>query len=206
MNLIVIKLGGSLMGSSELPSWLNSIESVSENSNIIIVPGGGKFADSVRNLQTKYQFDDLVAHKMALLAMCQYGYLLAGMNSKLKIIDDIDVITSNLDKQLPLLWLPLGLCDDNSEIPASWDFTSDSIALWLASKLTADKLILVKSKTLSSNKSLIINHINNDDLDKGFQELINNYSGEISFMEKSLYSQLSKKTSPVHAPLQKSNF
>ncbi len=178
------------MRSSELSCWLKSIESASKSSNIIIVPGGGEFADSVRDLQNKYQFDDLAAHKMALLAMCQYGQLLVSLNKKLKIVSDIDTLMSDSGKHLPLLWLPLSLCDDQSDIPASWDFTSDSIALWLAIKLAAEKLILVKSKTLNSDRSFIRNHINNKDLDDGFQLLMDQYSGEICFMEKRQYLQL----------------
>ena len=186
----MIKLGGSLMRSAELSFWLENIESISKNSNIIVVPGGGEFADSIRSLQKTYQFDDLAAHRMALLAMCQYGYLLAGLNPKLKIVNDIETLTSYLGKNLPLLWLPMALIDDNSEIAASWDFTSDSIALWLAIKLAAEKLILVKSKMLNSDKLSIINNIKNEELDKGFQRLIDDYSGEIFFMGKKQYQLL----------------
>jgi 5-(aminomethyl)-3-furanmethanol phosphate kinase len=191
LNLTVIKLGGSLMRSSELSSWLESIEAESNNSNIVIVPGGGEFADSVRSFQETYQFNDLVAHRMALLAMCQYGYLLAGLNQKLKIVQDISLISSYSGKKVPLIWLPMTLIEDDSEISANWDFTSDSIALWLATRLKAQKLILVKSKYLDNDKSLIINHIKNNALDKGFQELMGNYSGEIYFMEKGQHQLLS---------------
>lgn len=190
MTLTVIKLGGSLMRSVELPSWLESITSASKDSNIIIVPGGGEFSDSVRSLQKLHGFNEVTAHKMALLAMCQYGYLLAGMNPKLKIIEDIDSLPSQLGKGLPLLWIPTILMNDHSEIPASWDFTSDSISLWLATKLLATKLVLVKSKDLNSTKTSIRKHINEHNLDKGFQELSDEFSGEILFFEKKQYQQL----------------
>ncbi|MBL1140777.1 MAG: uridylate kinase [Proteobacteria bacterium] len=190
MNLSVIKLGGSLMGCPELPLWLDCIESAAKNSNIIIVPGGGKFADSIRTLQKTYHFNDLVAHRMALLAMSQFGYLLTSMNPQINVVSNFHDLSSNLGKQSPLLWMPLSLCDDDSEIESSWDFTSDSIALWLAIKLDAGKLILVKSKSLNNDRSLIINHINNNDIDQGFQKLIDNYSGEISFLLKDQYQFL----------------
>ncbi len=192
MNLTVLKLGGSLMRSTELSFWLESINSVSRSSNIIIVPGGGEFADSVRCLQKTVQFDDLAAHRMALLAMCQFGYLLAGMNKQLEIIEDIEVFSSDMGKSLPLLWLPTLLIKDNSEIPASWDFTSDSIALWLATKLSASKLVLVKSKDLNKDNISIRSHIKNNDLDRGFQELSELFSGKILFFEKGQYNQLNK--------------
>lgn len=178
------------MGCPELPLWLDCIESAAKNSNIIIVPGGGKFADSIRTLQKTYHFNDLVAHRMALLAMSQFGYLLTSMNPQINVVSNFHDLSSNLGKQSPLLWMPLSLCDDDSEIESSWDFTSDSIALWLAIKLDAGKLILVKSKSLNNDRSLIINHINNNDIDQGFQKLIDNYSGEISFLLKDQYQFL----------------
>lgn len=190
MNITIIKLGGSLMGSAELASWLNSIEAASKRSNIILVPGGGKFADSIRNLQKTYQFNDGAAHQMALLAMCQYAHYLLQINSGLKLITDKQQIEQNLDKNQPLLWLPYSLINDDSELEQSWDVTSDSIALWLATKLEAKKLILVKSKPLDNDRKQIINHIKNNDLDKGFQRLIEKYSGEVLFFNKDQYSEL----------------
>ena len=178
------------MRSMELPAWLESIESFATDSNIIIVPGGGEFADKVREMQVIFKFDDQIAHRMALLAMSQYGYLLAGMNPKLQVVEDIETLLSSLGKHLPLLWLPTALIEDNSEIPASWDFTSDSIALWLAIQLAAHRLILVKSKDLNCAKSSIKKHIESNDLDQAFQELNDKYSGKILFMEKSQYRQL----------------
>ncbi len=180
------------MRSAELSCWLDSIVAISKNANVVVVPGGGEFADTVRNLQKIHQFDELAAHQMALLAMCQFGYLLAGMNKQFKIIEDIEILSSTMGKSLPLLWLPTILINDQSEIPASWDFTSDSIALWLATKISATKLVIVKSKDLNKDNISIRNHIKSDNLDKGFQELSNIYSGEILFFEKSQYNQLNE--------------
>jgi 5-(aminomethyl)-3-furanmethanol phosphate kinase len=178
------------MRSEELSFWLKSIESVSINSKVVIVPGGGEFADSVRSLQKALEFDDHIAHKMALLAMCQYGYLLAGMNPKLRIIEDIELLPSSLGKNMPLIWLPTALINDDSEISASWDFTSDSIALWLATKLLATKLVIVKSIDLNGTKISIKKHIKDKKLDQGFQLLSESYSGEIEYIEKKQYLKL----------------
>jgi len=189
------------MRSSELTSWLETIQSLASTSNIIIVPGGGEFADKVREMQTSLEFNDQVAHRLALLAMSQYGYLLAGMNQSLHVVEDIEALSSNLDKGIPLLWLPTDLLKDDSEIPASWDFTSDSIALWLAIKLAASKLILVKAKVFNQKETSFNEHIDNGDLDQGFQELVDKFRGEIHLINKSQYQDierliLDKKTTP----------
>ena len=190
MSVIIIKLGGSLMRSPDLNSWLQSIETASLNSNIIIVPGGGEFADAVRSLQKSLAFDDMTAHQMALLAMCQYGYMLAGINQSLQIVDEFDILYSNLDKNIPQIWLPTSLIKDNSEIAANWDFTSDSIAVWLATKLLASKLILVKSIGLKNANDSTRNGMKDDCFDKGFQRLREAYAGEILVYEKNQYRKL----------------
>jgi 5-(aminomethyl)-3-furanmethanol phosphate kinase len=190
MGITVIKIGGSLMGTDELTSWITNIVKASHHSNIVIVPGGGQFADSIRDLQKSYSFNDLVAHRLALLAMCQFAYLLTDINPEIKIVNNFSEITAHSGKNFPLLWLPFSLIDDDSEINANWDFTSDSIALWLATKLSAEKLVLVKSKKLENDPEAIQKHINNGEIDKGFQLLMKNYSGEVSFLDKNQFQLL----------------
>ena len=67
----VVKLGGSLQGSPNLRRWLKVI--AASAAPVVIVPGGGPFADEVRLAQKRLKFSDAVAHHMALLAMEQYG-------------------------------------------------------------------------------------------------------------------------------------
>ena len=88
------------------------------------------------------------------------------------------------------MWLPDDLLENISEITENWDFSSDSISLWLATYLTADKLIIVKSKKIIYNQSRIKEHIVNEDVDKGFKKNINKYKGEIFFLEKTEHYQL----------------
>ena len=148
LSVTVIKLGGSLMRSAELTLWLESITKLAQKTRVIIVPGGGEFADKVRETQQSLCFDNQTAHRLALLAMFQYGYLLTGLNPSIKIIENIDELLSTKDSQMPMLWLPDVLLNDFSEIPASWDYSSDSIALWLATKVNAEQLILIKTLVL----------------------------------------------------------
>ncbi len=190
MTITVIKLGGSLMRSSELGEWLSTVQSLAAMTNIIIVPGGGEFADKVRETQASLGFDDQTAHRLALLAMSQYGYFLAGLDQNLQIVEDLESLLLSLDKNTPLLWLPTTLLKDESEISASWDYTSDSIALWLATKLSADRLILVKAKAMKQIKKPVEELIKNNVLDKGFQQLTAGFQGDIHLINKGGYQQL----------------
>ncbi|MFM2396170.1 MAG: hypothetical protein RLZZ434_752, partial [Pseudomonadota bacterium] len=77
-QLWVIKLGGSLLGSPALAHWL-SLLAKHGNGKVVIVPGGSVFADAVRQAQSLSGVSDGLAHELALLAMDQFGLLLAGM-------------------------------------------------------------------------------------------------------------------------------
>ncbi len=190
MPVIVLKLGGSLMRSKELVVWLENIFSRTRDNIIIVVPGGGEFAENIREAQRQLNFNNKIAHKMALLAMCQYGYFLTGINADIKILKNTEILS--LDKNIggSFLWLPDDLLENISEITGNWDFSSDSISLWLATYLTADKLVIVKSKKIIYNQSRIKKHIVNEDVDKGFKKNINKYKGEIFFLEKTEHCQL----------------
>jgi aspartokinase-like uncharacterized kinase len=180
------------MESMELSTWLDAIAVLATKTNVIVVPGGGTFAAKVRDVQTQINFDELTAHRLALLAMCQYGYLLASRNSKIQVIDDIGNLSSSMDSKLPLLWLPLVLLNEFSEIPASWDYTSDSIALWLAMKVNADKLLMVKSIAVPDTELCINDLIEKNHLDQGFKHFFPAFSGKIIWLNRKQHSLLNK--------------
>ena len=145
----IIKLGGSLADSPDLIEWLK-ISERSGAGKIVIVPGGGPFADQVRQVQKHLGICDETAHKMALLAMDQYGLMLADLLSEqtlnLKIVPStsITALQTALNKHLVPVWLPARQLMYNREIPQNWTATSDSLAAWLAGELQADQLFLIK--------------------------------------------------------------
>ena len=75
----VVKLGGSYAFSSTLKSWIEAVAACA--GHVVVVPGGGPFAETVRAAQPKMGFDDRAAHEMALLAMEQYGCALASLGA-----------------------------------------------------------------------------------------------------------------------------
>ena len=189
MATIILKLGGSLIDSKELFFWLDNIFSKPKKNICIVVPGGSKFAENIRISQKIYNFNDDIAHKMALLAMSQYGHFLTGINKNINIIKNVKKINEYKNKG-SFLWLPDDSIENNIKLPKTWDFTSDSIALWLATFLQADKLIMIKSKKIVFNKFNIDAHIKDNDIDKGFKTLINKYKGELIFLEKKQHDAL----------------
>lgn len=132
--MIVLKIGGSLIEyAHNLLKKLCYLDySAREPESIIIVPGGGIFANTVRDVSQKYNIFPDSAHWMAILAMEQYGFYLADLG-KIKIIDDLDNIK---EKSMSIL-LPYKLLKKNDELEHSWKVTSDTIAAWIAKKLKA---------------------------------------------------------------------
>lgn len=141
----VIKLGGSLLGSPELLKWLEVLTRYGDG-KIVIVPGGGIFADAVRESQKLSNSSDVVAHKMAVMAMDQYAVLMTGLNPALVTAESELEIAERGWQHRTVVWMPSKMVCADETIPANWQVTSDSLAAWLASRLNAQQLILVKSQ------------------------------------------------------------
>ena len=140
----VVKIGGSLMSAPELKYWLDIFVKFSDG-QIIIVPGGGVFADAVREAQQLTGVSDAMAHQLAVKAMDQYGLLLTALNPKLAIASSELEIAERTWQHRAILWLPSQMVLADDDIPQNWAMSSDSLAAWLAHKLDAKQLVLLKS-------------------------------------------------------------
>ena len=149
----IIKIGGSLLGSEELVHWLDIIAKHGDG-KVVIVPGGGLFADAVREAQQVSHVSDIVAHELALLAMDQFGLLLAGMNPALATARSELEIAERGWQHRGIIWLPSAMVLADSSIPQNWQVTSDSLSAWLAAKLGATELVLVKSVAFAANAGM----------------------------------------------------
>lgn len=138
---VVIKLGGSMALAPALRTWLGVIAAA--RAPVVVVAGGGPFADAVRAAQPVIGFGDRAAHRMAILAMAQLAEAMASLDDRLVLAASERAIAAALEKRQPVLWDPIPLALDPA-IPHSWDVTSDSLAAWLAQRLGAAHLILVK--------------------------------------------------------------
>ena len=175
--MIVVKLGGSLYSSELLQVWVDAIASLNHH-EIIIVPGGGPFADQVRSASNDWKIDDETAHDMAVLAMQQYGYLIASLNRDVLPLSSIDSLSFGSNKKA-FIWFPYQDVIEKCDYPKSWHVTSDSIALWLANYISAEKLCMIKSADIGQ---LTIDKIGASDIvDNYFAQVRGNYKGEIEF-------------------------
>ena len=138
----VVKIGGSLACSDNLLHWLRVL---AEADSLIIVPGGGPFAEQVRAAQAHWKFDDSTAHQMALIAMEQYGRMLCALQPGLYPAASEQEILGLLRQRKVPVWMPANMVLAATAVAHSWDVTSDSLAAWLCRLLSADALLLVKS-------------------------------------------------------------
>jgi 5-(aminomethyl)-3-furanmethanol phosphate kinase len=141
----VIKIGGSLLNGNNHTDLCKRLLDIGTRNRILIIPGGGVFADEVRVISERYNIDQDTAHWMAILSMNQYGYLLSSMIPGSIPVENIDEAKKYLDKLVPVVLLPYHLIKILDPLPHSWDVTSDSIAAWVTGYIGAKRLVIVKS-------------------------------------------------------------
>jgi aspartokinase-like uncharacterized kinase len=140
----ILKVGGSLHRSEGLPELCREIVRIAGTYRLLIVPGGGIFADQVREIYRRYFLNETAAHRMALLAMDQYGYLLHHLITGSSLAADFTSAERIAGAGRPGILLPSALVNQEDELPHSWEVTSDSIAAWIARKAQCRRLILLK--------------------------------------------------------------
>lgn len=139
----VVKLGGSVFDAPQLRDWLELFATRGAG-RVVVVPGGGRFADAVRAEQQRLHFDDLAAHNMAVLAMAQSSQLLHALQPALELVGDADGVREALHGGKAALWQPFDALRDAPDALTTWDASADSLAAWLAARMHARHLLLVK--------------------------------------------------------------
>jgi aspartokinase-like uncharacterized kinase len=128
---LVVKIGGGLLrdeGLEGLRRACAEVKEIAARRPVLVVPGGGPFADAVRALDAQVGLGDAVAHRLALHAMDQLGLLLAPLlaGREIKVLAVAQAFAGRPD------------------VPESWDVTSDSLAVLAAGTIGAEEAILLK--------------------------------------------------------------
>ena len=140
--LTVVKVGGGLAreaGDGALRTLCRAIGDAGARHPLLVVPGGAAFADAVREHDRRFDLQAATSHRMAILAMDQFGWLLSDLIPGGVPCTDVAVSARG---RIPVL-LPAALLAADP-LPASWEVTSDSIAAWVAGVANAVRLVLVK--------------------------------------------------------------
>jgi aspartokinase-like uncharacterized kinase len=143
--LTVVKVGGGLAregGDDALRALCDTLGTLAERHPVLVVPGGAGFADAVRDADRRFALPPETAHRMALLGMEQFGWVLGELIPQAVRCADLTQARAPAAGRAAVL-LPAGLDPDG--LPASWQVTSDSIAAWVAGRVGAGRLVLVKA-------------------------------------------------------------
>jgi aspartokinase-like uncharacterized kinase len=144
-SLTVVKVGGSLAASPDaLRRVGQAVARAAARARLVVVPGGGPFADAVRAFDAAHGLSPSAGHWMAILAMDQYAFALTEVIPGARLVEDGAGIQSALAKGVVPVLAPSRWLRAADELPHRWDVTSDSLAAYLAMLLGADELILVK--------------------------------------------------------------
>ena len=194
----VVKLGGSLANyPDDLKRWLKALAEAGQG-KIVIVPGGSFFADWVREAQKKWGFDDVAAHAMGLRAMEQYGLMLCGIQKGLVFARTETEIRKALQENRVPVWLPVQtLACEN--LPPSWDVTSDSLAAWLARRLAAERLVLVKSCPLPEGEMDMAEISRKGIVDAAFPGFVDAAAFNVWLVNREDYCRVSSLLAPAEA-------
>ena len=141
----VVKVGGGLLskaGAFDLVT--EALTAFSPRRRLVIVPGGGPFADAVRTMFRRIKIGDDAAHWMAVLGMDQYAHVLTSrLPGAVLVEQQAEVAAARQAGRLPVL-APYRWVRAADPLPHSWDITSDSIAAWIAGMLGARRIVLIK--------------------------------------------------------------
>ena len=146
----IIKIGGSWLNNPLLNVIIKNLNTHSKNHNIVIICGGGCFADSVRLVYDAKRMSEKTGHYIALKSTEMFASILKEINKEICLIKDINLL-SDFNHQLKI-WLPSFILKNETSFIKSWESTSDSVAAWLHTKLKSKGLIYVKSLSLEKKK------------------------------------------------------
>ena len=106
---------------------------------VLVVPGGGRFADAVRDLDARVGLADGVAHALALHAMDQLGTLLA------PLLPDAEPLTELVAPRSIGLLAAAPAFGGRTDIPESWGVTSDSLNAFIDPEQSTRKVMIFMS-------------------------------------------------------------
>ena len=137
----MVKIGGGLLraqGGDGLRRACAETAALATRRPVLVVPGGGPFADAVRAVDGLVGLGDDLAHALALRAMDQLGAVLRPLLDGCAVTGELTA-----PRGLTLVRAEPAF-GDRPEIPRSWAVTSDSLAVFAAAAAGVGEALLLK--------------------------------------------------------------
>ena len=146
-NRLVVKVGGSLYDHPKLKDGLKAWLAARPEPRILIVPGGGDFAEAVRRLDTVHGLGEVAAHRLALHSLDTAAVFLGDIidtPAQLRRPMQYWQHEPRLVMALPGMYLDEHVRGHGVTLPETWEFTTDSLAACAAHDAGCE-LVLLKS-------------------------------------------------------------
>ena len=139
INIIkqVVKIGGSLF-----PDYAIELAKKLNNTNSLIILGGGEFANLIRKYDSTQNFSSDVTHFTAIDCMDIIAKLVNDKVDSTKLAFSIDEINEISDEGFTPIFVVSDFLKKEDPFECSWDVTSDSIAAYVAHIFNANLFIV----------------------------------------------------------------
>lgn len=137
----LIKIGGSLTYEAE--PLLKALKNYAreKNKKIVIIPGGGDFADVVRKIDKTLNISNSLSHKLAIKCMDLIGEVYAEIGD-IKAYDTLFDLKREIEKEKIAILLPSKILLSTDIAEHSWAITSDSLSLYIGKLLDVREVII----------------------------------------------------------------
>jgi aspartokinase-like uncharacterized kinase len=144
--LTVVNVGGGLARPADdraLAAVCRVLGEAAGAQPIVVVPGGGEFTDAVRDAGRRFALRSATAHRMALLAMDQFGCLLGDLIPDAVLCPSVTRARDEAESGRAAILLPAEQLAYDGTLPDSWALSSESIAVWVAGVLGGARALLI---------------------------------------------------------------
>ncbi len=146
-----LKIGGSILHATPGGSLADACDALiddlrSQPAGCLLVPGGGRHADAVREAQAREGFDDDSAHVRALVAVDDCAAELAArLGSSARVVVRLADAFAAVTVGVTPIWAPHADLAGDLSVPRNWGLTSDSLAAIAAQRLQLKGVCLLKA-------------------------------------------------------------
>lgn len=156
MGVVVYKIGGSLFEVPDLGGRIVRLLNGRADSHPLLIAGGGRAADLVREWDGLHHLGEETAHWLAMRAMMLGEELLTEIIPRAVAVADRNGAQAAWgSRQIPILRAREFVAGEEQihgePLPHTWEITSDSIAAWVARCWPAEELVLCKSADINSH-------------------------------------------------------
>jgi aspartokinase-like uncharacterized kinase len=142
----IFKIGGSILEDfKNLNSTISQLAGLFKKKiiqRVIIIPGGGSYANFIRKIYNDLKFTDELAHWMSIISMNYNGIEIGKKFPKLEVFEDFNDLKKK--GKTFSMFLPYKFLKENDKLPHNWQVTSDSITLFIAKKVGLNECFLIK--------------------------------------------------------------